>query len=96
MSQENLFVVLTLYFNSVVVVDCGGLMDPENGAVTVTNITFNSTATYSCNDGYILVGDTTRTCLASGLWSGTAPLCTGIDLSIIATTKGLKFFICSG
>ncbi|CAI8013734.1 CUB and sushi domain-containing protein 2, partial [Geodia barretti] len=52
------------------VVDCGELMDPENGAVNVTNTTFNSTATYSCNGGYNLVGDATRTCLASASWSG--------------------------
>ena len=78
------------------VVSCGELAGPDNGAVSVTNTTFASTATYSCNDGYSLVGDTTRTCLASGLWSGVVPNCTGIDLSIIATTKGLKCLICSG
>jgi hypothetical protein len=57
-------------------VDCGSLTDPVNGAVTVTNTTFNSTATYSCNGGYNLVGDTTtRTCLASASWSGSKPSC---------------------
>ncbi|CAI8036467.1 Sushi, von Willebrand factor type A, EGF and pentraxin domain-containing protein 1 [Geodia barretti] len=60
-------------------VDCGSLTDPVNGAVTVTNTTFNSTATYSCNDGYSLVGDTTITCLASGLWSGDEPTCRAVD-----------------
>ncbi|CAI8036485.1 CUB and sushi domain-containing protein 3, partial [Geodia barretti] len=64
---------------SCIVVSCGGLADPENGAVEVFDTTFTSTATYSCNDGYSLVGDTTRTCEASGLWSGTAPLCTVVD-----------------
>ena len=64
--------------NSVTDVDCGSLTDPVNGAVTVTNTTFNSTATYSCNDGYSLVGDTTITCLASASWSGGEPTCRGI------------------
>ena len=59
-------------------VDCGTLVDPTNGLVAVTDTIFNSTATYSCNNGYNLVGDTTRTCLASGSWSDTAPTCTGL------------------
>ncbi|CAI8041017.1 Sushi, von Willebrand factor type A, EGF and pentraxin domain-containing protein 1, partial [Geodia barretti] len=56
-------------------VDCGSLTDPVNGTISLTGTAFNSTATYSCNDGYSLVGDTTITCLASGLWSGEPPLC---------------------
>ena len=37
----------------------------------------NSTATYSCNAGYTLtVADDKRTCLESGLWSGSEPTCT--------------------
>ena len=40
--------------------------------------TFNSTATYSCDNGYSLDGDSIRTCLVTGGWSGTAPTCTGI------------------
>ena len=59
-----------------VAVSCGDLADLENGAVEVTDTTFNSVATYSCNDGYNLVdGDMMRTCLASGTWSGSQPSC---------------------
>ena len=36
---------------------------------------YNSTATYSCEDGYNLVGDAVRTCLSSGIWSGYSPYC---------------------
>lgn len=32
-------------------------------------------ATYSCNNGYILEGENTRTCQDSGLWSGSEPSC---------------------
>ena len=59
------------------VVDCGGLADPKFGEVVTSGTMFSSTATYSCNDGYNLVGDTTRTCQASGSWSGSDPSCTG-------------------
>ena len=31
------------------------------------------------NTGYNLVGDSTRTCQATGNWSGSAPTCAGIQ-----------------
>ena len=34
-------------------------------------------ATYSCNTGYVLVGDMTRTCDGADTWSGTDPTCEG-------------------
>ena len=56
--------------------DCGSLPDPANGQVSHTaGTTLGLTATYSCNTGYNLVGDTTRTCEANGMWSGKAPIC---------------------
>ena len=48
-----------------------------------TNHTVNSTATYSCNEGYALVGDRQRVCFNDnqqdtiGQWSGSAPSCKG-------------------
>ena len=32
-------------------------------------------ATYSCDAGYVLVGDLTRTCDSADAWSGTEPTC---------------------
>ena len=58
-----------------IVVDCGALTNPQNGQITLTTTTFLSTANYSCNSGYILSGNKTRTCEASGTWSDTAPTC---------------------
>ena len=57
--------------------DCGGLSDPTNGQVTVNpNTLENSTATYSCDIGYDLVGAETRTCQSkTGMWDGTEPTC---------------------
>ena len=63
------------------VVDCPSLTDPANGSVTHTSgTTFGQTATYSCNTGYNLVGDSIRTCQATGEWSGSAPTCEGMLL----------------
>ena len=68
--------------------DCGALSNPVNGSVHYTNgqvsntagTTFGQTATYSCNTGYNLIGDNTRTCQATGVWSGSAPTCQGVLL----------------
>ena len=69
---------LHVIFIILIVVDCGNLTDPANGQVDLTSgTTFGQTATYSCNTGYNLVGDSTRTCQATGQWSGSAPTCQG-------------------
>ena len=61
------------------VVDCNALTNPTNGQVDDSaGTTFEQTATYSCNAGYNLVGDSTRTCQANGVWSGSAPTCQGV------------------
>ena len=60
-------------------VDCGNLTHPANGQVIHTaGTTFGQTATYSCNTGYNLVGDSIHTCQAGGSWSGSASTCQGI------------------
>ena len=61
--------------------DCGSLNATVNGQVDLTSgTTFGQTATYSCNIGYNLVGDSTRTCQATGVWSGSTPTCQGVAL----------------
>ena len=70
------------------VVDCDPLTNPDNGTVdTSQGTTLDQVATYSCNSGYVLVGNMTRTCQVGnctcqvdtcqvdGVWSGTEPFC---------------------
>ena len=58
--------------------DCGNLTNPVNGQISHTaGTTFGQTAIYSCNTGFNLVGDNTRTCQATGVWSQSAPTCQG-------------------
>ena len=65
--------------------DCDNLTDPSNGQVTHSSrTTLGQTATYSCNTGYNLVGDSTRTCQDTGEWSGSAPTCQGMLLKVIS------------
>ena len=57
-------------------VDCGPLTSPLAGLVSHTNgTTFGSMATYSCNNGYNLIGNVSRTCGAEGEWTGSEPMC---------------------
>ena len=66
-------------------VDCGNLTNPANGSVNHTaGTTFKQNATYSCDTGYNLVGDSTRVCQATGNWSGSAPTCQGMLLLIFS------------
>ena len=62
------------------VVDCGGLLDPDNGIVQLSGTVFGSQANYSCVNGYKLVGVTTRTCLETQHWSDTAPSCQSMHI----------------
>ena len=55
--------------------DCGDLDEPENGEVSLTGTTLGSKATYSCDDGYVLEGESRRDCQSNGKWSGKAPTC---------------------
>ena len=48
---------------------------PGNGDVRVTGVTVNSTATYFCNQGFRLTGNSTRICLHGGQWSGESSTC---------------------
>ena len=69
--RRNLFLIL-------IIADCGSLNATANGRVNHNDGTrIGHTATYSCNTGYNLVGDSTRTCQATGNWSGSAPTCQG-------------------
>ena len=65
--------------------NCGSLPDPANGSVNHTaGTSLGQSANYRCNTGYTLVGDSTRTCQATGNWSGSAPTCQGMLLLILS------------
>ena len=66
------------------VVECDTLTDPVSGQVShPTGTTFGQTATYRCDTGYNLVGNNTRTCQATGVWSGSTPTCQGTSMWIV-------------
>jgi hypothetical protein len=55
--------------------NCGVPSTPTNGKSTYTKTTAGGVATYSCNSGFWLNGDKTRTCGTDGLWSSLDPQC---------------------
>ena len=67
-----------------IAIECPGLT-LENGAVTyatdtMANFVQGTIATHSCDNGFVLNGSVTRTCMDNGMdfvgvWSGSAPTC---------------------
>ena len=55
---------------------CEELQNPTNGQVSMTDQSFSSTATYTCDSGYELIGDEVRRCV-DGEWTGQEPSCNG-------------------
>ncbi|XP_012500747.1 PREDICTED: CUB and sushi domain-containing protein 3, partial [Propithecus coquereli] len=57
------------------VISCGELPTPPNGNKIGTQTSYSSTAIFTCDLGFMLVGSTVRECLSSGLWSGSETRC---------------------
>ncbi len=65
-------------------IHCSELATPNNGNVVLSDPTLlvGTIATYNCNQGYVLAGDTKRSCKEGsdrtiGTWNGTMPSCEG-------------------
>ena len=54
---------------------CSTLESPLNGQVHQQSQQYQSTVSYTCNEGYLPMGVTTRTCESNGSWSGQQPTC---------------------
>ena len=65
--------------------ECPELPNPINGIVTWTSLSPGGVATYTCNDGFRLVGISTRICGSGGIWSGMAPTCERKFITIYST-----------
>ena len=54
---------------------CSKPSPPTNGIVRVSTVGYTSVATYSCFNGYLLLGFENRTCFGDGVWNGFPPSC---------------------
>ena len=62
-----------------VVIDCRDPGRPQNGRRSLGRTTYQSTVTYSCDSGYLLVGEESQQCQANGKWSGVLAVCSPVD-----------------
>ncbi|XP_064386873.1 sushi, von Willebrand factor type A, EGF and pentraxin domain-containing protein 1-like [Halichondria panicea] len=60
-----------------------GVISYSDGSTGIRPV--GTTATYSCTNGYRLVGEAMRTCGSEGTWSGSAPVCQQITCSDLST-----------
>lgn len=71
-----LVTVCTVHVFCVVAIDCGHPPNPNpRSSVEVDDTTLGSTATYTCDHGYVSVGPVTVECLYTKKWSDVAPVC---------------------
>ncbi|KNC54883.1 uncharacterized protein AMSG_12362 [Thecamonas trahens ATCC 50062] len=63
---------------------CPALNAPTNGAVSITSGSVGDVASYSCNAGYFLSGETSRTCQVNQVWSSMAPTCEPLSCTTLA------------
>ncbi|XP_022089140.1 sushi domain-containing protein 2-like isoform X2 [Acanthaster planci] len=54
---------------------CSSLDVPPNGAKEVSRSTLGGVASFTCDDGYTLRGESELTCQETGTWSGEVPTC---------------------
>ena len=57
---------------------CLNYTDFKNGRVSLSGVSVGDTATFTCNDGYELVGDSSLICLSDGTWDSSPPVCQGL------------------
>lgn len=59
-------------------ITCPPLPNPADGSVEVLDNTPGGRANYSCNQGFVLVGELSRVCGTEGEWQEEQPSCQGL------------------
>ncbi|XP_078575827.1 uncharacterized protein LOC144861701 [Branchiostoma floridae x Branchiostoma japonicum] len=67
-------------------VQCPALAVPDNGVLNGGN-SYQDVVQFTCNHGYQLIGDSSRTCQADGTWTGAAPTCIGVQCSTLTAPE---------
>jgi len=64
-----------MFVNLYIATDCGDPGTPSNGNTIITTTTIGSVVNHTCDEGYVLEGESQRECLANRSWSGSLPSC---------------------
>jgi hypothetical protein len=76
---------------------CENFTDFKNGKVSLSGVLVGDTATFACNNGYELVGDSVLYCLSGGTWDNSPPVCQGptveFEHSSYTVTEGEDEFV---
>ena len=82
-------------FTVLLVVNCGSLVSPQNGTKSGGgSTTYQSTVRFSCIAGYKLIGSSSRTCNADGIWTGRQPVCERQSLTLSWNMKHTVYQNC--
>ncbi|NXQ64726.1 LYAM3 protein, partial [Anthoscopus minutus] len=72
-------------------ITCPVLSAPEKGEMNCShlhgNFTFGSTCAFSCQKGFMLMGQESRECTATGTWTGDAPHCKAITCPVLSAPE---------
>ncbi|XP_069487009.1 sushi, von Willebrand factor type A, EGF and pentraxin domain-containing protein 1 isoform X2 [Ambystoma mexicanum] len=64
-------------------ISCGPPPTVEFGQADAEEYTFQKCVRYHCNEGFVLEGNETRTCMEDGSWSAPAPVCTAVKCPLV-------------
>ncbi|XP_069823516.1 E-selectin-like isoform X2 [Dendropsophus ebraccatus] len=69
-------------------IQCSSLTAPVNGLMGCKDgSNYNSTCTFSCSEGYELIGSSELQCLSSGQWTSSAPLCKAVQCPSLTSPR---------
>ena len=66
-----------MYFTNIIYFIACDDLSIVNGSIDITGTGAGDTATFSCDDGYRLVGTSVLTCQSVGGWTASPPTCQG-------------------
>ncbi|KOB78882.1 Sushi, partial [Operophtera brumata] len=75
---------------------CGRPEQPPNSTMLAENFAVGSSVEYACNDGYLLVGPTVRTCLDTGFYDEFPPVCKRIECGFPAMIAHGSYSLLNG
>ena len=73
-------------------IDCGDPGEPVNGNTIFTTTFVDDIATFECDPGFELFGDSQRTCQMSGSWTGAVPECRRKNNSLKLSRMVKKYY----